>query len=59
MKRTINRAEEKYNMIEDIIAWGYKKYQREELERMTMPELFEVHNSAYYELQRKAEMIRC
>ena len=43
------RLERRYNWTQDILAWGHGKYTQEELDRMTMPELRELHSKVYLE----------
>ena len=45
----MSRAEKRYNWIEDIIAWGHGKYQREELKRLNMPALEEIHSKVCFD----------
>ena len=50
----MSRAEKRYLWTEDIMAWGHGQYTREELNKLAMPELFEIHNRVY--IQRIGEM---
>lgn len=45
----MGRLEKKYNFIMDILAWCHGKYTKEQLEKMTMTELFEIHNNCYWD----------
>lgn len=47
---SMSRKEQKYNWIEDIVVWSKGKYKREKLEKLTMPELFRIHNELYFNL---------
>lgn len=50
----MNRLEQRYNWIHDILAWGHGKYTEDELKSLTMPELGAIHSKVYY--QRLAEI---
>ena len=52
------RQEKRYMWTENIIAWGRGQYARAELERMTMPELLNVHNKIYNQHLLEIETIR-
>jgi len=53
-----NRAEKRYLMTEDIMAWGHGKYSREELAKMNMPRLGEVHMAVYMDKISEIQAIR-
>lgn len=46
------RLEEKYNKIEQIMVWS-KKYTREYLEKLTMPEIRNIYNSLEFHIASK------
>lgn len=46
------RLEEKYNKMEQIMVWS-KKYTREQLEKMTMPEIRNIYNSLEFNILSK------
>ena len=52
------RQEKRYMWTEDIIAWGHGQYARPELERLTMPELLNVHNKIYNQHLAETDAIR-
>lgn len=43
----MGRLEKKYLWIQDILAWSNGKYKESNLNNMTMPELFKIHNKLY------------
>lgn len=46
------RLEEKYNKIEQILVWS-KKYTKEQLANMTMPEIRDIYNSLEFDILSK------
>lgn len=45
----MNRKEIKYNLIESIVAWSHGQYSRDDLARLTMPELEEIYAEIYFQ----------
>ena len=45
----MNRFEQRYNWTQDILAWGHGKYTEEQLKKLTMPELGDIHHKVYME----------
>ncbi len=45
----MGRLEKRYCWIMDILAWGHRKYTEEQLEKLTMPELAEIHSQVYHQ----------
>lgn len=43
----MNRLEMRYNWIADILIWEHGKYTEEQLNKLNMPELAEIHSKAY------------
>ena len=46
------RLEEKYNKIEQILAWS-REYNREQLVKMTILEIRDIYNSLEFEIASK------
>lgn len=62
MKRHIaapfSRFEARFIWTKDILAWCHREYTEEQLNRLTMPELLEIHNKVYYQHIVEMETIR-
>lgn len=52
------RLEARFICTKDILAWCHGAYTEEQLNRLTMPELSEIHNNAYYQHIAEIETIR-
>ena len=44
----MGRAEKKYLLLQNIIAWGNGKYKERDLYSMTIPELEKIYNYLYF-----------
>lgn len=53
-RQSMNRLERRYNWTQDILAWGHGQHTEEELKKLTMPELGELHFKIY--MQRLSEI---
>ena len=56
-EKKVNRLEERYNRICDILAWCHGKYTEEYLRSLTMPELTEIYNEVYFKRLEEVQMI--
>ena len=52
------RLEARFIWTKDILAWCHGEYTEEQLNRLTMPELSEIHNNVYYQHIVEMETIR-
>jgi hypothetical protein len=47
-RNMMGRAEKKYLLLQNIIAWGNGKYKERDLYSMTIPELEKIYNYLYF-----------
>lgn len=54
----MNRLEKRYNWTQDILAWGHGQYTADELDKLTMPQLGELHFKIYMQRLDEINAIR-